>query len=187
MTTSPIHLPADEGQPLDGSARERVIALVEAHHDLVWRALRRLGVLGADTDDAAQQVFLIALRKIDRITPGKERSFLYGVALRVARARRRRSRARRMDPLPEEGLPSDAASPHEMAAQVEAWRRVEIALDALKTDLREVFVLHEIEELSGPAIAELLGIPTGTVASRLRRARAAFRAALNPDEREDER
>ena len=77
MRTSPLHLAAEEGQPLDGSARERLLGLVEAHHDLVWRTLRRLGVLGAETDDAAQQVFLIALRKVDRIAAGKELSLIH--------------------------------------------------------------------------------------------------------------
>ena len=76
-------------------------------------------------------------------------------------------------------------SPHDAAARAEAWQRIQTALDALPRDLVEVFVLHEIEELTSAAIAELLTIPRGTVASRLRRARSAFRRALANDDRED--
>jgi RNA polymerase sigma-70 factor (ECF subfamily) len=142
-------------------------------------------VQGADTDDAAQQVFLIALRKLDRIEDGKERSFLYGVAVRVARSRGRSRRRRRMEPLDAEELPSHTMSPHEAASRAEAWRRVHAALAGMAADAREVFVLHEIEELTTPAIARILGIPRGTVASRLRRARAAFRRAVSDDQGEE--
>jgi RNA polymerase sigma-70 factor (ECF subfamily) len=51
-------------------------------------------------------------------------------------------------------------------------------LDGLELDVRTVFVLFELEELTAPEISELLGIPIGTVASRLRRAREDFRSEL---------
>ncbi|MEM9877628.1 MAG: sigma factor, partial [Myxococcota bacterium] len=56
--------------------RARLCGMVEAYHDFAWRTLRRLGVAGADTDDATQQVFMVIYQKLDRIDPAKERSFV---------------------------------------------------------------------------------------------------------------
>ncbi len=164
--------------PLARDAKARLYTLAETHHDLVWRTLRRHGVLGADTDDATQQVFLVALRRIGSIEPEKERSFLYGVALRVAQAHGRRQRRRREQPLPTPPLVGSAPAPERIASERQAWRQLEVILQGLPAPLREVLELVEIEELTTPAVAELLSIPRGTVCSRLRRARAAFRAAV---------
>jgi hypothetical protein len=62
-------------------------ALVDAHFDFIWRLFRRMGLSHADADDAAQHVFITATEKFDVIALGSERTFLYGVALRVLRAR----------------------------------------------------------------------------------------------------
>src|SRR5262245_20902395 len=79
----------------DAVAREAALArLLTQHFRMVWRALRRLGVPVHAVDDAAQEVFLIASRKLDSIEAGQEKRFLYGVALRVA-ANTRRARAAR--------------------------------------------------------------------------------------------
>ncbi|MEZ4444748.1 MAG: sigma-70 family RNA polymerase sigma factor [Polyangiaceae bacterium] len=168
----------DDELPLPESASARLCALAETHHHFVWRTLRRLGVIGADTDDATQQVFLVALRKIDRIAAGKERSYLYSVTIRVARAHLRKGRRRREEPIDDLTLSAPGEGPQRAAELAQARRTLERILDELPLDLREVLVLVEIEELPTPAIAEILGLPRGTVASRLRRARHAFRAAL---------
>src|SRR5690349_6787345 len=75
-------------------ATDGLRALFDTHLAFVWRSLRRLGVPPAATDDAAQEVFLIASRKLGDIELGRERSFLFAIALRVA-ANARRSFARR--------------------------------------------------------------------------------------------
>src|SRR4051794_26935212 len=67
----------------------RLAAMVREHHAFVWRLLRRLGVPSMSVDDATQQVFLVALRRISEIALGSEKSFLFGVALRVASDERR--------------------------------------------------------------------------------------------------
>lgn len=158
-------------------ARTRV--LVDEHFNFIWRSLRRMGVPEADVDDAVQEVFIVASRRVDSIEPGCERSFLFGTAIRVASNRRRQVARRReqrdatiidiRDPAP------DPEATTEFARTREKLQRV---LDELSVELRAVFVLFEIEELSVPQIAELVGIPEGTVASRLRRAREAFQAAV---------
>ena len=69
-------------------------------------------------------------------------------------------------------------SQHELLERQRARALVDDLLDQLSDDLRRVLVLAEIEQLSAPQIAELEGIPLGTVASRLRRARSRFYALL---------
>jgi len=70
---------------------------------------------------------------------------------------------------------------------VDQQRRITLAgrvLATMEQDLLEVFVLFELEGLTTPEIAELVGVPLGTAASRLRRAREAFRAAAAKLERD---
>src|SRR5258706_514128 len=71
----------------------RIRALFELHYDFVWRSLRRLGVPTDAADDGAQEVFVVAARRIGDIILGAERSFLFGTAMRVA-SQARRARAR---------------------------------------------------------------------------------------------
>jgi len=73
---------------------QRLSALFHQHYDFVWRSVRRLGVPPDAVDDAAQEVFVVASRRLAAIEVGKERAFLFGTALRVA-SDARRSRARR--------------------------------------------------------------------------------------------
>lgn len=160
-----------------GAARLR--ALVVEQFDFVWRSLRRLGVREGDVDDAAQRVFLIASEKLADVTPGHERSFLFGVTLRVA-SHVRRSYGRRREAAPEalDLLRDGAPSPEERLDDRRARGIADALLDEMPLDLRSVFVLFEIEEMTMAQIAELLELPPGTVASRLRRARDDFNARL---------
>src|SRR5687768_18617033 len=75
---------------------ERTRALVDEHFRFVWRLLRRLGLAEADADDVAQQVFVVASRKLDVMMAGAERGFLYRTAVNLA-SRFRRTRGRRRD------------------------------------------------------------------------------------------
>jgi RNA polymerase sigma-70 factor, ECF subfamily len=161
----------------DASARD-FSALVRAEIDFVWRQLRRLGLSRADADDATQQVFLVAARRRAQLLAGKERSFLYGTALRVAaNVRRSVQRRREVDAsLPEP--PLDAPLPDEMLERRRARALLDSLLARLPEELSRVLVLAEVEELTVAAVAALEGIPAGTAASRLRRARDAFRELL---------
>ena len=163
-------------------AREAKLArLLTEHFRMVWRALRRLGVPEHAVDDSAQEVFLIASRKLDAIEAGQERRFLYGVALRVAANARRALAARHETPLGElvEETASSAPSPETLLDRKRARALLDEALERLPDDLRTAFVLFELEGCSGPEVAELCAIPLGTAASRLRRAREAFQAAVS--------
>jgi RNA polymerase sigma-70 factor (ECF subfamily) len=162
-----------EKLPLDARS------LVLEHFDFVWRLLRRLGVEEADVDDAAQQVFLVAARRLATIAEGRERSFLYGTALRLAATLRRNQRRRRkwVETRPADA-PSPEGTPHDELERRQALAFLDEVLGGLSDDLRIVFVLSELEELTMPEVAGLVGVPTGTVASRLRRAKKEFSARL---------
>ena len=154
----------------------RVAELLRAHFRDVWRIVRRFGVPENSADDAAQEVFIIASRRLSDIAPGSERPFLFASAVRVA-ANVRRSLGARRECAEEEGS-LDRVDPRPSAEALLDQKRLrqmlDRVLDQMTDDLRVAFVLYELEGMSSPEIAELLSIPVGTVASRLRRAREAF-------------
>lgn len=165
----------DDGGALERAARE--------HFQFIWRCLRRLGVQPDHAvDDAAQRVFEIATKKRAQIATGNQRAFLFKTAVLVAAEERRRRRRAGRESLDEEVVLEAAAKGPEPDEALEAtrWRtRLDEVMNALDADLRAVFMLYEFERLSSPEIAELLELPLGTVASRLRRAREEFQAAAH--------
>jgi RNA polymerase sigma-70 factor (ECF subfamily) len=168
-----------EPPPSARARDERLRAMLDQNYDFIWRSLRRFGVPESRVDDAAQQVFLVASQKLELITLGAERSFLFGTAMRVASDVRRSAVVRREVPtdLGEEER-CEAPLPDELLDQRRARAMLDQVLDEMEDDLRAVFVMFELEGLSTQEIAELVGIPTGTAASRLRRAREEFQAKV---------
>ena len=159
------------------SAR-RLRGLVEAHSGFLWQALRRLGVPVASLDDAIQQVFLVTAARLDEITPGAEKAFLFRTAMYVSRHMRRGLARRPERPLEDDDvstLSDPAPTADDLLDRRFARRVLDEVLDAMNEDLRVVFVLHELEGKTAREIAEYVGIPTGTATSRLRRAREEFR------------
>ena len=162
------------------SSTDRLTILFQRHFDLVWRTVRRLGVPPEAVDDAAQEVFVIASRRLASIEEGKERAFLYGTAVRVAStARRTSSRRRAASPADDAIDPADPApAPDELVDRKRARALLDELVARLPDDTRPVFVLYELEGLTMDEIAACLEVPPGTVASRLRRAREVFQAAV---------
>jgi RNA polymerase sigma-70 factor (ECF subfamily) len=152
---------------------------MEEHFEFIWRSLRRLGVSTPSLDDATQQVFWTASRKLDTILPGRERSFLFAIALRVASdARRVATRQRQREMLvPEQGESAAHPAPgaDELLDRKRARALLDEFLDGLSLEVRTAFVLFEAEGMTVPEIADLVEAPLGTVASRLRLAREQFR------------
>jgi RNA polymerase sigma-70 factor, ECF subfamily len=152
--------------------------LLRDHFDFIWRLLRRLGLDEALADDAAQEVFLVASRRLDQIDAGSERSFLFGTAIRVASDLKKRVARRREVPATDSfEIVDPVPSPEALVDQSRARALLDEMLDELPEELRTIFVLYELEELEMKDIADLLDLPRGTVASRLRRARAMFAGA----------
>jgi RNA polymerase sigma-70 factor, ECF subfamily len=155
----------------------RLASLVARHLDLATRVVRNLGASATEVEDLVQQAFSITATRLDDIEPGKERAFLIQTAVRLAAdGRRARAHSREVST----GVLPDVAdgrpSPEELSDQRRALRILDRILEAMELDLRAVFVLYEIEELTMSEIALALQVPAGTVASRLRRARADFLA-----------
>lgn len=157
------------------------------HFAMVWRVLRRFGVPERDLPDAAQDVFVVVHRKLDdfdqrsRIT-----TWLYAICLRVASDRRRRApnRHEAMGQDPDEKCASGATcEPWEIAERRTLLRR---ALDEMPLEQRTVFVLFELEGMTGDEIAEFVEAPLATVHSRLRLGRETFRRVVERARARDE-
>jgi RNA polymerase sigma-70 factor (ECF subfamily) len=182
----PPSLAAVAPSTVDTSRAHAFRAMYEAHVDFVWRNLRRLGVSFSEADDKTQEVFVIAHRRFqDFVDRGHgPRAWLFQIALRVASDARRHRRRHPEDP--DGGNAQDREfieppQPHAVARR-EALDRLDRALETIEVNRRAVLVLHEIEEMTAPEIAQSLGIPLNTVYSRLRVARSELEAALLRDE-----
>ena len=145
----------------------------------VWRALRRLGVAERDVDDACQEVFMVVHRKLAEFEGRSTvRTWVYGIAVRVASDYRKRGHVRREVPTDE--MPDNASKddPHADAARSQARAKLDAILDGLDEDKRAVFVLYEIEQVTMAEVAEAVGCPLQTAYSRLHAARKIVEAAI---------
>jgi RNA polymerase sigma-70 factor (ECF subfamily) len=172
---------APPGDPSAGAASiPGFDEVYETHFDFVWRSVRRLGVPERQIDDAVQDVFLVVHRRLSDFEGRSSiRTWLFGIALRVARDHRRSlSRRGNLEQLDEQQIDGGAASPDERTARSQALLLLERFLARLDEDKRAVFILAELEEMTAPEIGEALGVNVNTVYSRLRAARKAFDEAV---------
>jgi RNA polymerase sigma-70 factor, ECF subfamily len=181
--SGPAVLPV-EGDPLTLSDEQsrRITGALAAHFTTLYRVARRLGLPGAIAEEAVQEAFIVFAQRIERVDPGKERAFLLGTVARIT-ANMRRSACARHEVLFEPGqLELESAAPSQGALLEQKRARVvlDYCLSKLATELREVFVLYEIEQLTMGEIADTLGIKLGTATSRLHRAREEFERVKRP-------
>jgi RNA polymerase sigma-70 factor (ECF subfamily) len=161
-------------------------ALICRHEQRVFRLLMRMLGSREEAEDVAQEAFLSLYRHGHRFRrEARFSTFLYRVAANAALNRRRtlgRSRARdkRLEQRQAVGidLPVSPRDPEDAAAGAEVRAKVQNALLELPMDLRLAVVLYDIEGLAYGEIAGALGIPEGTVKSRIHRARRALRDRL---------
>lgn len=149
------------------------------HADFVWTCLQRFGVRDDDLDDLMQEVFVVVHRNL-RTFRGESRltTWLYAICLRVAAANRRRRKSRVVLAIDEPGLVvGDERNPEGDLALSQRRRALDAILDQLDLEKRAVFVMFEIDELCCDQIAAIIGVPVGTVYSRLHAARKAFEKA----------
>jgi RNA polymerase sigma-70 factor (ECF subfamily) len=171
---STINLSPGRTMPPDRQARLR--SIVDDNYRLVARTLRKNGVPPSDLDDEVQRTFIAVSARLEDVEQGSERSFVRQVAYnRASHARRSYSRRREVlsDTVPES--PGSLGTPEDLAARKQMRAVFEAAVAGMDESLRSTFVLHEVEEMNLSEIAATLGIPRGTAASRLRRARAHLR------------
>jgi len=131
-----------------------------------------------DALDATQEAMIAVARGIARFD-GQSRisTWIYRVATNAAldEVRRQRRRPVAAEPAPERGVPSTGAAP-DITKAVDARLDVDAALATLPDDFRAAVVLRDLCDLDYAEIAEILGIPPGTVRSRIARGRAALEA-----------
>jgi RNA polymerase sigma-70 factor (ECF subfamily) len=168
----PSSLPSDvDGRDLRGLT---IRTIYEDHARFVWLSLQRLGVRPADLDDLAHEVFVVAHRRLDSFSgSGRMTTWLFGICMRIAAnyRRRRRYSSEIQTGVNGENRPAAAVPVDELLVLRERRLLAEKVLGQLVLGQRAVFVMYEIEALPCPEIAELLGLPIGTVYSRLYAAR----------------
>lgn len=151
--------------------------------DFVWANLHRMGVRSADVPDMLQEVFVVVHRRLHTFDGSSKMStWLFGICARVAASHRRRAHVRREEPV--EAVREDAHddTPEKAAIARDQAALLASLLDTLPPEKRAVLVMFELEELSCGEIAEQLGVPVGTVYSRLHSARDALKAAYTRHE-----
>jgi RNA polymerase sigma-70 factor, ECF subfamily len=154
----------------------------DEHFRFVWRSLRRLGVGESDVADAVQDVFLVVHRRLEEFEGrSKVTTWLYGICYRIARDRRRLAhvRGRADDEAALSDHPDDRIDIAAEAERQQGFALLSRILDEMPIEQRAVFILFELDAMSGESIAEALSIPLGTVYSRLRSARDQFRKSLS--------
>lgn len=154
----------------------RFVALYREHFDFVFRNLRRLGVNEASIDDALQDVYMAALRRIaDYRDDTHPKAWLFAISMRVA-SNYRRAERRRGEPLAFDAqlIATPLTSPFAITVQFEARRMLHDFLERLGESRRAVFVMAELEQMTAPEIAQALSMNLNTVYSRLRSARIEF-------------
>jgi RNA polymerase sigma-70 factor, ECF subfamily len=166
-----------ESAPAAAPQSVTVQGIFREHAAFVLRVVRRLGVAPRDVEDVSQEVFVIVHRKLNTFSgESSVRTWLFGIASRVASDYRRRAHVRR-ESLDEE-LPvmsEDAPQAQELQDR-ELRKNLDYALDQLDDAKRAVFVLYEMEGVPMTEIAESMGCPLPTAYSRLREARERIRA-----------
>jgi RNA polymerase sigma-70 factor (ECF subfamily) len=161
-----------------GGSRPAFDELFARYREPLYGFFRRRLNSPERAEELAQETFLAVIRAASRYEPrALVRTYLYGIALKLVAAERRRTFANStaLEPAPE---PSTSQSPDLQAPDAVLWVRQ--ALEQLDSSEREILMLREYEQLSYSEIAELLRIPVNTVRSRLFRSRMALKNLLEP-------
>jgi RNA polymerase sigma-70 factor (ECF subfamily) len=155
-------------------------ALVRKYQDRVYNLCRYMLQDPTNAQDAAQDVFLKAYKALKDFRPDSSLyTWIYRIAVTTCLDYRKKSRreAFRTEPLSED-LPSAEPLPEQLYESGEIPNSIQLALQKLPEKLKAAIVLREIEELSYEEIAEVLHTSTGTVKSRISRAREQLRHLL---------
>jgi RNA polymerase sigma-70 factor (ECF subfamily) len=170
----------------EASPLPKVAEIHASHADFVWRSLQRLGVSGADLEDALQEVFIVVHRRFGSFDQSSLlTTWLFGICLRVASAQRKRAHVRRertsgapgwLDGIEDERA-LEVPNPEQAVLEREQRVELEALLDGLDPVKRATVVMFEIEGMSAPEIATLTDVPINTVYSRLASAREKLKSA----------
>jgi RNA polymerase sigma-70 factor (ECF subfamily) len=162
--------------------RRRFESQVLPHLDAAYNYARSLAPSPTEAEDVLQDAALRAFRAFDAQRVTNVRAWLLAIVRNCHFTALKQRQRRAQVPLPEEhdavdgpAMIADAPNPETVSMQLDAVRTLEELLQALPAEYREVLILREIEDLSYREIAEVAGVPMGTVMSRLARARALLK------------
>ncbi len=177
------------GECLKGNATA-YCALVQRYQERLYHSVYRLVTHADDALDVVQEAFLNAYQNLDSFK-GDSLFFtwLYRIAVNTAISMKRKKRLvlsidansnghTAVDPLD----PSELSRPGYSLEQVEQEQRIQRALSCLSPEHRAVLVMKDMEGQKYEEMAEVLGVPIGTIRSRLHRARLELRDLLEHDE-----
>jgi RNA polymerase sigma-70 factor, ECF subfamily len=173
------HEAPDSSVPVERTKLD-LIEVYKAHFDFVWRTARHLGTDPQHLDDVVQEVFVVVHRRLaDFEGRSQVTTWLFEITRRVVAAHLRKSHRRSR--VVSHGSIECADSGPGLEARLfvqEDTQLLYTLLDQLDSARREAFVLFELEEMSGPEVAEALGISVSCAYARIRVARIAFEQAL---------
>jgi RNA polymerase sigma-70 factor (ECF subfamily) len=163
--------------------RLQTATVYDAYAPFVWRSLQRMGVPESDLDDALQEVFIVVHRKLAQYDAERAKlsTWLFGITLNIARKHRSRGRltlGADLDATPCERPCQDTQLQRQQQAE-----RLNLVLGKMRPEHSATFVMFELEGLSCQEIADLTGVPVGTVYSRLHKARDQFRDLVEKSEK----
>ncbi|MBN2340325.1 MAG: sigma-70 family RNA polymerase sigma factor [Deltaproteobacteria bacterium] len=163
-----------EVKAADADYSRSFVAVYRDHFEFVWRTVRSLGVPPELVDDATQEVFIIVHRKLSGFVPDAPiRNWIFGIVRRVAKDFRRAKNRRGVAvPVDESKLGADTRDPYIKATQNQALRLVMSFADTQEEEWRAIFILSELEQMSGPEIGKVMNMNVNTVYTRLRSIKA---------------
>ncbi len=163
--------------------RQRFDTLVMPHLDAAYRFARWLSRSPDDADDVVQEAFLRAFRGFGSLRGSDVKAWLLTIVKNCHLTALKQQQRRGLVPLPEEydvddgdDMIATTPAPESTSVRRDEERTLDRLTSALREQHREVLVLREIEEMDYREIAAVTNVPSGTVMSRLARARAALKA-----------
>lgn len=164
-------------------ARPQTATVYDAYAPFVWRSLQRMGVPESDLEDALQEVFIVVHRKLDQYDSDRAKlsTWLFGITLNVAR--KHRSRGRLTLGADVDAVPCDRPSQDTQLQHRQQAERLNLVLGKMRPEHSATFVMFELEGLTCQEIADLTGVPVGTVYSRLHKARDQFKDLVEKSEK----
>lgn len=162
------------------------MSIMRANNQSLFRIVRSILQSDAEAEEVVQAAYVTAFTNMEQLTEGARlESWLRRIAVnraydrlrQVDRERRTQEGTREFE-LHRRSSTSASASPEQAAARGQLRKNIELAVDELPDTLRSVFVLRDVQEMSGAETADSLGIEEGAVRVRLHRARGLMRARL---------
>jgi RNA polymerase sigma-70 factor, ECF subfamily len=172
--------------PALADAQRAAERLYRDNYEFVWRNARRLGADEAWVDDAVHEVFLVATRRLAEFEGrSSDKTWLFAITFRIVqRLRRDQSRRHQHTARYLREAPPRVAN---AADESESAQYLRYLLGLLPDAQRVVLILAELEGFTSAAIAETLGVPAGTVDSRLRAARIMLTRVIERERARDQR